>query len=93
MTDYTPVRTCSDDQYGRACKFSINGVLAASVSQDVTNATDSKLLAPIVKSPLLGAQFNPDFVQGFGEALQQAASIMREWAQDTGKSYKEVLPQ
>ena len=83
-------KTVHSEKYQRYCRLKVGGAVITVLQS--TNAADFQMEAPSVNWPPLGSQTDPDFVQAFAEALQQAAEIAREWAQDTGKDYKEVLP-
>lgn len=85
------VKTTHSEKYQRYCRLKVNGAYIAVLQ--MASAVSLKLEAPSVNWDSMGNQSDPDFVQSFGEALQQAADIAREWAQDTGKDYRKVLPQ
>lgn len=85
-------QTIETTTQSRYCKVTIGNLIAATVSQHVS-PVDFKMIEPFVAWPSLVSESDLNFVQAFGEALQQAAAIAREWAQDTGKDYREVLPQ
>ncbi len=83
-------KTAYGEKYQRYCSLRVNGAVITILQS--SSPVDFKMKAPFVNWPSLASQTDPDFVQSFGEALQQAADIAREWAQDTGKDYREVLP-
>ncbi len=84
-------KTAYSERYQRYCCLQV-GVASVTILQ-CSSPVDFKMGAPAVNWPSLGGQSDLNFVQSFGEALQQAAEAAREWAQDTGKNYREVLPQ
>jgi len=84
-------KTAHSEKYQRYCRLKVSG--ANITVLQCSSVVDFKMEAPAVNWPALGNQSDLDFVQSFGEALQQAADVARKWAQDTGKDYREVLPQ